>query len=205
MSFTELTEAFLAKIAGWEAIKNARALVAGGKVLSSNWTPPLLKGVVSEGSTSYRAGLVIKDTVNIDNLCSCRASRSSGMICAHSVAVGLHHLQREKSSSPGLATPARARASRTREESEARPRLRRTASGEPGEPVEISVILPPTLPASIERGKVMVTFEGRWSGGRVPLSALPMTKAFQLSAEDNRLLDAAEELADGETPGGLML
>ena len=93
MSNTELTEAFLAKIAGWEAIKNARALVAGGKVLSSNWTPPVLKGVVSEGSTSYRAGLVIKDEINIDNLCSCRASRGSGMICAHSVALGLHHLR----------------------------------------------------------------------------------------------------------------
>src|SRR6185369_15853943 len=146
MSFTELTEAFLAKIAGWEAVKNARTLVAGSKVLSSNWTPPVLKGVVSEGSTSYRAGLVIKDTVNIDNLCSCRASRSSGMICAHSVAVGLHHLQREKKSSPGLATaaPARAGASRTKAEPEAGPRLRRAASGETGEPVEISVILPPT-------------------------------------------------------------
>src|SRR3954466_2957510 len=115
MSFTELTEAFLAKIAGWEAVKNARALLAGSKVLSSNWTPPLLKGVVSEGSTSYRAGLVIKDDVNIDNLCSCRAARGSGMICAHSVAVGLHHLQREKKASPGLATttPPRAGASRT--------------------------------------------------------------------------------------------
>src|SRR6185503_2721099 len=132
MSFTELTEAFLAKIAGWEAIKSARVLVGSGKVLSSNWTPPVLKGVVSEGSTSYRSGLVIKDAVNIDNLCSCRASRSSGMICAHSVAVGLHHLQREKNSSPGLATsaPPRPGASRTKVEPEAGPRLRRAASGE---------------------------------------------------------------------------
>src|ERR1051325_3321849 len=132
MSFNELTEAFLAKIAGWEAIKNARALIAGNKVLSSNWTPPLLKGVVSEGSTSYRAGLVIKDAVNIDNLCSCRASRGSGMICAHSVAVGLHHLQREKQASPGLATatPPRAAASQTGKEPETGPRLRRAASGE---------------------------------------------------------------------------
>jgi superfamily II DNA or RNA helicase len=207
MSNTELTEAFLAKIAGWEAIKNARALVAGGKVLSSNWTPPVLKGVVSEGSTSYRAGLVIKDEINIDNLCSCRASRGSGMICAHSVALGLHHLRGEKKPSPGLATtpPARAGASRTRVEPEPGPRLRRAESGEAGEPLEISVLLPPTLAVSIERGKVMVTFEGKWSGGRVPLSVLPMTKAFRLSAEDTRLLDAAEELAGGETPGGLML
>ena len=49
MSFTELTEDFFMKSAGWEAVKNARALLAGGKVLASNWTPPLLKGAVQEG------------------------------------------------------------------------------------------------------------------------------------------------------------
>ena len=207
MSFSELTQEFLAKIAGWEAVKNARALLAGGKVLSSNWTPPVLKGVVSEGSTSYRSGLVIKNAVDVENLCSCRAARSSGMICAHSVAVGLHHLQREKSASSGLATPEprRAGASQAKPEPAAGPRLRRAGPGVAGESVAISVIFPPTLAASIERGKVMVTFEGRWSGGRVPLSVLPMTKPFRLSPEDTRLLDTAEDLAGGETPGGLLL
>ena len=56
MSFTELTEAFFAKAAGWDAVKGARGLLATGKVLSSNWSPPLLKGVVQEGTSSYRAG-----------------------------------------------------------------------------------------------------------------------------------------------------
>src|ERR1043166_306458 len=97
MSFTELTEAFFMKSAGWEAVKNARALLASGKVLSSNWTPPLLKGVVQEGTSSYRAGLVIKGPVDVDNLCTCRASREAGIICAHSVALGLHHLLSTKS------------------------------------------------------------------------------------------------------------
>src|SRR5579863_1416099 len=92
MNVTELSDAFLMKSAGWEAVKNARTLLAGGKVISSNWTPPLLKGVVQEGSSSYRAGLVIKGPVDVDNLCTCRASREAGIICAHSVAVGLHHL-----------------------------------------------------------------------------------------------------------------
>src|SRR6266536_4847911 len=92
MSFTELSDGFLMKSAGWEAVKNARALLAGGKVISSNWTPPLLKGVVQEGTSSYRAGLVIKGPVDIDNLCTCRASREAGIICAHSVALGLHYL-----------------------------------------------------------------------------------------------------------------
>ena len=75
MSFTELTEAFFMKCAGWEAVKHARSLLAGGKVISSNWTPPLLKGVVQEGTSSYRAGLVIKGPVDIDNLCTCRAQK----------------------------------------------------------------------------------------------------------------------------------
>ena len=207
MSFTKITEAFLAKIAGWEAIKSARALVASNKVLSSNWTPPLLKGVVSEGSTSYRAGLVIKDAVNVDNVCSCRASRASGMICAHSVAVGLHHLQREKTRH--RVWPRRPRRARAHHKPGRIPRPHRACAGRgQGKRVkqlEISVILPPTRPHPSERGKVMVTFEGRWSRGRVPLSALPMNQSFSMSPEDTCLLDKAEELAGDETPGGLML
>ena len=211
MSFTELTEAFFAKSAGWEAVKNARSLLAGGKVLSSNWTPPLLKGVVQEGTSSYRAGLVIKGPVDIDNLCTCRSAREAGLICAHSVAIGLHHLQREKPAPRGsdTATPLPARLGArpvARElEPQAGPRLRRAKAGEPAEALEITVILPPTLAASLARGKVMATFEGRWSGGRVPLSALPMNRPFRLSPADERVLDCAETIAGGETPGGLML
>src|SRR5688572_27810649 len=86
-------EQFLATIAGWDVIKQARAALGGGRVLSSNGTPPVLKGVIQEGTTSYRAGLVIKDSINIDNLCTCRAAKAWGTMCVHSIAVGLHHLQ----------------------------------------------------------------------------------------------------------------
>src|SRR5881394_3476859 len=208
MSFTELTEAFFMKSAGWEAVKNARALLAGGKVISSNWTPPLLKGVVQEGTSSYRAGLVIKGPVDIDNLCTCRASREAGIICEPSVALGLHHLLSTKAAPRGSDTatplPARSGVRPVAHEPQPQPgpKLKRAANGEH---LEISVILPPTFAAGIERGKVMVTFEGKWSRGRVPLSALPMNQPFALSPEDTRLLDKAEELADNETPGGLML
>jgi len=35
MSFTELSDGFFMKSAGWEAVKHARSLLAGGKVISS--------------------------------------------------------------------------------------------------------------------------------------------------------------------------
>src|SRR5512135_1366054 len=88
-----LSDRFLAEIAGWEAMKTARRLLAEDRVLSANWTPPVLKGVVQEGTTSYRAGLVIKSERDIENLCTCRPSREWGTICAHSVGVGLLHLK----------------------------------------------------------------------------------------------------------------
>src|SRR3954469_11314408 len=96
MNPVELTDEFFGKIAGWEIVKSARAALAGDRVLSSDWTPPVLKGIVQEGPTSYRAGLAIKDAIDVENLCTCRTSKAWGSICVHSVAVGLHYLQRKK-------------------------------------------------------------------------------------------------------------
>ena len=46
MSSVELNDALFAKLAGWEAVKQARGLLAGVRVLNSDWQPPLLKGTV---------------------------------------------------------------------------------------------------------------------------------------------------------------
>ncbi|HEY3914752.1 MAG TPA: hypothetical protein VGN61_09725, partial [Verrucomicrobiae bacterium] len=92
MSDVELTDPLLAKLAGWEATKHARGLLAAGRVQSSEWQAPELRGTVQEGQTAYRAGLVIRSASDADNLCTCRDSRQRGLICAHSIAVGLHFI-----------------------------------------------------------------------------------------------------------------
>lgn len=181
MSSIELNEDFFAEVAGWGVVRDARSLLGGDKVLSSNWSPPLLKGVVQDGAVLYRAGLVIKGSVDIDNVCSCRSAREAGIICAHSVAVGLHLLQRRETpprkrdtATPfpgGMARKPVARQPEYEPEPEPGPKLKRARKGEA---VEISVILPTTLAAGLERGKVMVRFEGRWKQGKGPLSGLPM-------------------------------
>ena len=204
----DLNDRFLAQAAGWEAMKHARALLATGKVLSSNWTPPVLKGVVQDGPLSLRSGLVIKSERAIENLCSCRDSRQWGKLCAHSVAVGLHHLKRlageteTAAATSGPTTSASAPAARPKATGK---RVQRTAPGAGGEPAEIAVILPPNFAQAIERGKVMLCFEAQWSGGRQPLNALPAGRSFAFSAADTALLDAIELLAGGDTPAMLMI
>ena len=96
----ELTEALLRDAAGWEAMKRARSYLEQEQVLSSNWTAPLLKGVVQSGERSLHAGLVIKGPIDLENICPCRESRESGKICAHSVAVGLHWLNSQRTGDP---------------------------------------------------------------------------------------------------------
>ena len=105
MGDPQLSDILLAKLAGWEVVKQARALVAAGRVLTSEWQPPNLRGAVQEGSTTYRAGLVIRSASDADNLCPCRDSRQRGLICAHSVAAGLHFLKGPAPASAARETP----------------------------------------------------------------------------------------------------
>src|ERR1035438_1410440 len=103
----ELTETLLSTAAGWEVMKRARAYLEQGEVLSSYWSPPLLRGVVQAGEVSFRASMVIKGEIDIENLCTCREAREWGKICAHGVAVGLHWLKAQQlATAPTPARPA---------------------------------------------------------------------------------------------------
>lgn len=74
---------------GWQAFKDARALHAAGRVSEAAYDPPVLKGKLSEGGKNFFAGLRLRNAIDVENLCPCRDSRIRGIICAHSLAVGL--------------------------------------------------------------------------------------------------------------------
>jgi len=210
----ELTEALLSKAAGWEAMKRARAYLEQDQVLSSNWTPPLLKGVVQAGEISFRAGLVIKGPIDVENICSCRESREWGTICAHSVAVGLHWVKKSVAgvspaggvvnpqSSLAVFSPLPSGKGVSAGRMPTAPSLRREAGGEPA---ELCVILPPNFEQAAARGKVMLVLEAKWSGGRCPLNALPKGRPFAFSEQDSTIIDQLEAIASGQTPAMLQI
>src|SRR6266581_5510358 len=143
----ELTEALLSQAAGWDVIKLARAYLGQGQVLSSRWAPPLLRGVVQSGEISFRASMVIKNPIDIENLCTCREAREWGKICAHGVAVGLHWLQAQKTAS--APAPARTPAAGSTPDRSSKPSaLQRDPAGEP---VELFIILPPNFDQAVAR------------------------------------------------------
>src|ERR1035437_2623338 len=191
----ELTEALLAKAAGWDVMKRARTYLEQGQVASSYWAPPLLRGVVQSGENSYRASMVIHNDIDIENLCNCREARQWGKICAHGVAVGLHWLKAQKTA------PAPARSSPALPVRKT-PMLQRESGGEPA---ALFIILPPNFDQALTRGKVMLVLEAKWGGGRCPLNVLPKGRAFAFSSQDNTIIEQLETLANGETPALLQM
>src|SRR5262245_26537843 len=159
----ELTQALLSKAAGWETMKQARLYLDRDQVLSSDWSPPLLKGVVQTGETSFRAGLVIKGPIDIENVCTCRDAREWGKICAHSVAAGLHWLRNRETPSAARAAASAAPSSAPAVAAKNASKLRRSATGDAA---QLCLILPPNFVEAVARGKVTVVVEARWSGGQ---------------------------------------
>src|SRR3954447_25546823 len=81
-------------------MKVARDVVKAGRVTEARYEPPLLTGFVRQGAKNYRSGLRIKSATDVENLCTCWESRSSGKICGHSIAVGLALLRPVPAAAP---------------------------------------------------------------------------------------------------------
>jgi superfamily II DNA or RNA helicase len=194
----EITERFLSDAGGWQALKQARGLVEAGRVMSADYTPPLLKGVVREGGKDFRAGLNITDATRVENLCSCRAAREWGTVCAHSLAVGLAAMRSKNETSVGEKKPLA------------------PASAVPGkgpffsttkgsESIMLHVILSPNFQAAWEKNAVMVGAEAEQAGQRVLLHTLDAKKTFRCTPEDARAIEKLRALNNGELAGMLIL
>jgi len=200
----ELTEALLAKMAGWEAMKTARGLVSAGRVVQSSWKDSELRGVVQQGAGTIKSGLIIRSGSDVDNLCACRDSRDRGLICAHSVAVGVHFLN------PPAAAPKPVEAKTGILQKQATPQKivpQLKYSTEPGfgEPLFIQLILPPNLADCAIRGKIMVYCEGQWSRGLTPANVIPKDVNFSVSATDARIIEFLSSLNNGSLPAMVQL
>ena len=189
----ELNERLLADAGGWQAMKEARALCEMDRVIEAAWEPPMLQGRVRTGETEYRAGLRVLSKSNVENLCSCRDSRQRGMICAHSLAVGLAVLK-PRSAAPPHST-----------ERQVPPKGAPLIFTDDGEPFELAIVLAPNLAASWEKNAVTVGIEAICGGRRVLLSAVDARRKYRASETDRRLAEQFAAANGGALPGMLML
>ncbi len=206
MSGVQLTEKLLAQAGGWQAMKEARALHAAGRVLSAEWNPPRLTGEVEGGAGTIKTGLLIKDATNVENLCPCKESRQWGKICAHALALGVEVFN------PSLAGNRREAAQESNSELRT-PNSESTPKEIPpplifasdGEPLQLAVILPPNLAQSLAAGSISVFFEAVNGSRRLPLAALARETAYTMADNQLPLFQRVIVWANGELPATLKL
>ncbi len=208
----QITERFLIDTGGWQALKHAKALVQMGRVVSFNYSPPILRGLVREGETEFRAGLKILSRSDVENLCSCRESREWGTICAHSLALGVALIQSEtapvKPAEALIRLPLPVLVAETDSGSgngESEPGRGVAAESSNQLRIELDVVLTPNLEASWEKNQIVVGFEVLRKGSRVLASALDPSQIYRCSKVDREVLEFARELAGGKLPGMTIL
>ncbi|HWY91329.1 MAG TPA: SNF2-related protein [Chthoniobacterales bacterium] len=194
-----ISEKFLLDTGGWQEVKHAKALVEMGRVVSFNYSSQVLRGLVREGETEFRAGLKIASYTDVENLCSCRDSREWGKICAHSLAVGLALIN---SKIPAKEKVARAVGCLPNlvNSADATGALASSAT-----PIELHIVLAPNLESAWERGQLMVGFEVLSRGNRQLASALNPKRTFSGSQMDIEILTRASGMAGGQMPGMTIL
>jgi superfamily II DNA or RNA helicase len=182
-----ITEKLLVNAGGWQVLKPARELVKAGRVAEAEYKPPMLTGFVREGAKNLRSGLRIKSASDVENLCTCWESRSSGKICAHAVAVGLAYLAPPpaRAAAPAVAPPQVA--------APVGPRF--VAIGTDGaRPAKLHVILPPNFAAAWQKGQVMLVVEAEVGTNRTLISALPKDATFSSDEADLALVEGLRAL-----------
>jgi hypothetical protein len=194
-----ISEKFLLDTGGWQEVKHAKALVEMGRVVSFIYSSQVLRGLVREGETEFRAGLKIASYTDVENLCSCRDSREWGKICAHSLAVGLALIN---SKIPAKEKVARAVGCLPNLVNSADAAV---ASASSATPIELHIVLAPNLESAWERGQLIVGFEVLTRGNRQLASALNPKQRFSCSQMDIEILTRASGMAGGQMPGMTIL
>jgi superfamily II DNA or RNA helicase len=200
-----LTEKLLADAGGWQAIREARAMIEGKRVVSASWKPPVLQGMVREGDREYRCGLRIRSATDMENLCGCPVARRDGILCAHSLAAGLAVVR-----GMGGLSAEPASISRATPGGAAKPDRAGEQGGwhvaEAGHPpaARLHIVFPPDPAKALAAGRLSFSVEAECRGKRQLTGALAVADR-EFGPADAALMRALETAAGGYPAGFLSL
>ncbi len=193
-----ITEKLLTDAGGWKAMKEAKALHAAGRVISSAYNAPVLRGSVRDRGIEFRSGLVIKSSTDMENLCTCPEARRYGTICAHSLAVGLANIKKNHVPPPVVRPAATEKPAMKKAEM-----LPVFTAEEHADalPVRLHVIFPPGLATAFKKKLIPMMVEMEQAGRTSPLNAASMKNVYRVGGEDLLAIQALRDITGMALPG----
>ena len=198
----ELTDQILMDAGGWKEMKEARQLHKAGKVRDASYKDGVLEGYVTYSGKELHVRMEIRSRTDMENFCPCFRARRDGIICCHSLAVGLEMLNPTKHEPP--ASVAKTNSKKTAVPiSKDWPKIV-DAADENSIPTEFHLVFSPDLPAAWKKNNLLLGIEVIAGGERKMLSALKGKSLF-VDARDASLFRYLQVLSPDRVPATLTL
>jgi superfamily II DNA or RNA helicase len=192
MPAVELSTNLLVELGGWAALKEARGILAQGRVTNARREGGVILASVRGAEKIYEPRIALGERVaTVEVRCTCAESRKTGRVCAHALAAGLALLQPAVvapviAAKPAAIAPARSRPWQLDGTSPEKPRI------------EVIAIFSPHFAEALKRDSVRIILEARRenAGATIPWDAIAaeLQQGFIVSDEDDRLLSEIEEV-----------
>ncbi len=206
----KITIELLYEIGGWKEMKPAKALAAANAVIDLEVTDSQVSGLVSMCGKTYRAGLKWTEQRSAENLCRCPRSRREGIICEHSLAVGMAVINANSGNQQN-------RTNKGHESSEDHAGQQQSSENKWPQltdsptynqhPLEWRFRLPPDLQRAVSLGKIQIGCEIREQrqGNWKLASNLSATDSYWVTVEAWPAIQWLQQLSPAEPPGILLL
>ncbi|NQT93039.1 MAG: hypothetical protein HQ559_09770, partial [Lentisphaerae bacterium] len=201
-----ITRKILVDWAGFRVVQDAESLVDRGLVMEARYDPPHIRGSVLWHNRPLKTALKILPDGSVENECPCWANTERGIVCSHSIALGVVLIRRSRG---GL------RVARMRTEQRRAARLtnvdesqyiRRASEGTPGAlPASIRLGLGPDWLAGCQAEKIPLACHIEYGEESQPIDTVPKDLPLIFSAQDESLLFVLEDICEGPARGTLEL
>lgn len=205
VTLPELTRKRLVDWAGEQVVREAEGLVDRGLVMEVQVDPPWVRGAVLWNHYPLRTSFEILSSGLIESHCPCRLNRERGLVCPHTMALGVWLLRHATDSDRGARLEAELRRARRVVTVDERAYLRRATSDTPGAvSAGLHVVLGPDWRNGFRRGRVplRVLVQVRGQSLLAPDEVRPETPLI-LSRRDENLLYVFEDICGGPPRGSI--
>ena len=97
--WVQITEKWIAEAVGWPVFKEAKGIVAAGKVSNFQRKSDLhFSADVAQGKRVMKVDVEVRSATDVEARCQCRTFRDSGILCEHIAAVLYQSLQKNSGS-----------------------------------------------------------------------------------------------------------
>lgn len=201
-----ITRKRLVDWAGEHVVREAEALVDSGLVLEAEFEPPHVRGAILWNNRALKTGLTLLSSGMVENVCPCYANKERGIICAHSISLGVVLVRRASDPWREAKYQEERRRAIRMETVDESVYVQRAPEGTPGSlPAKLRITLGEGWLEGFRAGQVPISGEAEFRGEVMPLDRIPENVTLGLTRHDENLLFVLEDISGGPAAGHMEL